>query len=279
MAQSISQEALAATGLPGATAASRYAGATASGAPATGTFAVGDYVVDQTGAMYICTVAGTPGTWVLTKASNITGTLAVANGGLNATTTAVGSIPVGSSTTAYTPLAISATSGAVLTSSGTTAQWTAPTGTGNVVHATNPVFTGAYETVSVSATALSGSTAASLAASTASLYLYTANPTASFTVALTNVPTTTGQAVTFALGVVNGATAYLPLNITINGTQSGASSSALPLEKAVNNSITTYYQGGTAWSAADASTLDYYTITCICTGSSAWTMLLSQTKF
>ena len=64
MAQSISQEAIGATGLPGATAASRHAGATTSGAPTTGTFAVGDYVVDQTGAMYVCTVAGTPGTWV-----------------------------------------------------------------------------------------------------------------------------------------------------------------------------------------------------------------------
>jgi hypothetical protein len=63
MAQSISQEAVVNTGLPGATAASRYAGATASGAPTTGTFAVGDFIVDQSGAMYVCTVAGTPGTW------------------------------------------------------------------------------------------------------------------------------------------------------------------------------------------------------------------------
>ena len=66
MAQSISQEAIGATGLPGATAASRYAGATTSGAPTTGTFAVGDYVIDQTGKIYVCTVAGTPGTWVQT---------------------------------------------------------------------------------------------------------------------------------------------------------------------------------------------------------------------
>ena len=63
MAQSISQEAIGATGLPGATAASRHAGATASGAPTTGTFAVGDYVVDQTGKFWVCTTAGTPGTW------------------------------------------------------------------------------------------------------------------------------------------------------------------------------------------------------------------------
>jgi len=64
MAQSISQEAIGATGLPGATAASRHAGATASGAPVSGTFAVGDFIVDQTGLMWVCTAAGTPGTWV-----------------------------------------------------------------------------------------------------------------------------------------------------------------------------------------------------------------------
>lgn len=48
----------------GATAASRYVGATNSGAPAAGTFAVGDYIVARDGAMWVCTVAGTPGTWV-----------------------------------------------------------------------------------------------------------------------------------------------------------------------------------------------------------------------
>jgi len=64
MAQSISQEAIGATGLPGATAASRHAGATASGAPVSGTFAVGDFIIDQSGNEWVCTVAGTPGTWM-----------------------------------------------------------------------------------------------------------------------------------------------------------------------------------------------------------------------
>lgn len=50
-------------GLTGATAASRYVGATASGAPISGTFAVGDFVIDQTGKIQVCTTAGTPGTW------------------------------------------------------------------------------------------------------------------------------------------------------------------------------------------------------------------------
>jgi hypothetical protein len=53
-----------ASGLTGATAASRYVGATASGAPGSGTFAIGDFVIDQTAKIYVCTVAGSPGTWV-----------------------------------------------------------------------------------------------------------------------------------------------------------------------------------------------------------------------
>lgn len=52
------------SGLTGATAGSRYVGATSSGAPVTGTFLQGDYVIDRSGSIYICTVAGSPGTWV-----------------------------------------------------------------------------------------------------------------------------------------------------------------------------------------------------------------------
>ena len=50
--------------LTGAAAATRYVGGTASVAPTTGTFAVGDFVVTQDAKVYVCTVAGTPGTWV-----------------------------------------------------------------------------------------------------------------------------------------------------------------------------------------------------------------------
>ncbi|MFJ5532510.1 hypothetical protein [Streptomyces sp. NPDC093261] len=49
--------------LAGATAASGYVGGTAAGAPTSGTFNVGDYVIDQNGCFWICTTAGTPGTW------------------------------------------------------------------------------------------------------------------------------------------------------------------------------------------------------------------------
>ena len=50
-------------GLSGATQATRYVGATTSGAPTTGTFAKGDFSISQGGNIYICTTAGTPGTW------------------------------------------------------------------------------------------------------------------------------------------------------------------------------------------------------------------------
>ena len=51
-------------GPTGAAAATRYAGGTTSGAPASGTFSKGDFVIDQTGTIWVCTVAGSPGTWV-----------------------------------------------------------------------------------------------------------------------------------------------------------------------------------------------------------------------
>ena len=56
------------TGLTGAVAVSRYVGATASGAPSSGTFDLGDFVIDRTGAIWICISAGTPGTWICLSA-------------------------------------------------------------------------------------------------------------------------------------------------------------------------------------------------------------------
>ena len=50
--------------VPGANSGTRYVGGTASGAPTTGTFAVGDFVIDRTGGVWVCIVAGTPGNWV-----------------------------------------------------------------------------------------------------------------------------------------------------------------------------------------------------------------------
>lgn len=43
---------------------SGFVGQTASGHPTGGPYAVGNWAVDQTGAIWICTAAGSPGTWV-----------------------------------------------------------------------------------------------------------------------------------------------------------------------------------------------------------------------
>lgn len=58
-------------GLTGAVSATRYVGGTATVAPTTGTFAVGDFVVSQNGKMWVCTSAGTPGTWVQVGAGSV----------------------------------------------------------------------------------------------------------------------------------------------------------------------------------------------------------------
>jgi hypothetical protein len=97
---------VAPTGLSGATAASRYVGATASGSPVSGAFVAGDYVIDQTGKIWICTVAGSPGTWVQTgggtgnvvgPSSATDGHLAVFDGTTGKLLKDGGAVPAGSS--------------------------------------------------------------------------------------------------------------------------------------------------------------------------------------
>lgn len=62
--------------LTGATAPARFVGGTASGAPISGTFAVGDFIVDANGMFWVCTTAGTPGTWTRNGPTQLTTGLA-----------------------------------------------------------------------------------------------------------------------------------------------------------------------------------------------------------
>ena len=79
------------SGLTGATTATRYVGGTANGAPTSGTFAVGDFIVDQTGTIWVCTTAGTPGTWTTTISSHLSLRTASATVGRNEITIFSGS--------------------------------------------------------------------------------------------------------------------------------------------------------------------------------------------
>ena len=61
--QDVSSSYFTSLGLTGATSSSRYVGATAGGSPLSGTFNLGDYVIDQTGKVWICKFGGSPGIW------------------------------------------------------------------------------------------------------------------------------------------------------------------------------------------------------------------------
>lgn len=58
-------------GLTGAVAATRYVGGTTSGAPVSGIFLKGDFVIDQTAFIWVCTTAGSPGTWTALGGSGV----------------------------------------------------------------------------------------------------------------------------------------------------------------------------------------------------------------
>ena len=83
--------AVASGGLTGATNATRYVGGTANGAPASGTFAVGDFIVDATASVWICVVAGTPGTWASSISNHVTLRSATATAKYNEITLFTGS--------------------------------------------------------------------------------------------------------------------------------------------------------------------------------------------
>lgn len=91
-------------GLTGAVAATRFVGGTAAVAPTTGTFAIGDFVIAQTGAIWICTAPGTPGTWV--EAGSILAGVAASAGNDTSAGSAV-TAPSVSSGVAFTPCATS----------------------------------------------------------------------------------------------------------------------------------------------------------------------------
>ena len=75
----VTAQAFSATGLGNATTGARFVGGTASGPPTTGTFAADDYVVDQLGRMWICTVGGTPGTWTTPNSIGASAPMATTN--------------------------------------------------------------------------------------------------------------------------------------------------------------------------------------------------------
>jgi len=123
------------------------------------------------------------------------------------------------------------------------------------------------EVATVSATAATGTINYDI--TTQSVLYYTSNASANWTVNFrassgTSLDTamSTGQSVTAAFLVTQGATAYYNNVVQVDG-----------------STVTPKYQGGTAPAAGNASSVDVYMYTIVKTGSAAFTVFASQTKF
>jgi hypothetical protein len=129
------------------------------------------------------------------------------------------------------------------------------------------VLNDAAEVATISATAATGTINYDI--TTQSVLYYTSNASANWTVNFrassgTSLDTlmSTGQSMTVAFLVTQGATAYYNSAVQVDG-----------------SSVTPKYQGGTAYAAGNASSVDVYMYTIIKTGSAAFTVFTSQTKF
>lgn len=123
------------------------------------------------------------------------------------------------------------------------------------------------ETCTVSATAATGTI--NYDVTTQSVLYYTSNASANWTVNLRassgtslDAVMSTGESVTVAFLVTQGGTAYYNTTVQVDG-----------------SSITPKWQGGTAPSSGNASSIDVYTYTVVKTGSATFTVFASQTKF
>ena len=132
---------------------------------------------------------------------------------------------------------------------------------------TNKTLKSPREITTVSATAATGTI--NFDAITQAVLYYTTNASANWTLNVRgdgstslNTVMATNDALTITFLVTNGSTAYYPSAFTIDGT-----------------SVTPKWQGGTAPTAGNASSVDAYTYAIVKTGSAAYTVFASQTKF
>ena len=193
--------------------------------------------------------------------SGVTGTLGTANGGSGATT--LTGVLKGNGTSAFT----AATAGTDYVAPATATTFTATQTFNGSSSTLAMVLADAAETTTVSATAATGTI--NYDVTTQSVLYYTTNASANWTVNFRgssgtslNTLLSTGQSITVVFLVTQGSTAYYNNAVQVDG-----------------SSVTPKYQGGTAWSAGNASGIDAYTYTIIKTGSAAFTVLAAQTQF
>lgn len=175
-------------------------------------------------------------------------------------------IKIGNGSTAWTGLSYLIDAGGYATLSGVQTFTGTKTFTGTTSTLAG-VLTNAAEVATVSATAATGTIAYDI--TTQSVLYYTSNASANWTVNFRassgtslNTALATGQSVTAAFLVTQGATAYYNSAVQVDG-----------------SSVTPKWQGGTAPAAGNASGIDAYIYTIIKTGSATFTVLASQTRF
>ena len=133
---------------------------------------------------------------------------------------------------------------------------------------TNVALTGALETANVVASAATGTI--NIDATTSTVWYYTSNASANFTLnfrassgATLASLLATGQAITIVFLNTNGSTAYYPSTIQVDG-----------------SAVTPKWQGASAPSSGNASSIDAYSFTIIKTASTpTYTVIGSQTRF
>jgi len=162
-----------------------------------------------------------------------------------------------------------ATAGTDYVAPGTATSFTAQqtfSGTSSVI---SSVFANSAEVATVSATAATGTI--NYDVTTQSVLYYTTNASANWTVNFRassgtslNTALATGQSVTVAFLVAQGGTAYYNSSVQVDGTTSG---------------VSTKWQGGTAPTTGNASSIDVYQYTIVKTASATFTVFASQTKY
>ena len=231
-------------------------------------------------------------TGVVTIASSVLTTTDINGGTIDSTAIGGASPAAGAFTTltASTPVGVvsggsgAATLTGVLKGNGTSAFTAATAGTDYVAPGTATTFTALQtfagtssnadlktsnilEVATVSATAATGTIAYDV--TTQSVLYYTTDASGYFTVNFRgssgtslNTIMATGESISATFLVTNGATAYYNSAVQVDG-----------------SSVTPKWQGGTAPTSGNASSIDSYTYVIIKTGSATFTVLASVTKF
>jgi hypothetical protein len=187
--------------------------------------------------------------------------LAVADGGTGAST--LTGVLKGNGTSAFT----AATAGTDFVAPGTATTFTALQTFAGTSSNADLKTSNILEVSTVSATAATGTI--NYDVTTQSVLYYTTNASGNFTVNFRgssgtslNTIMSTGESLSVTFLVTNGATAYYNSAVQVDG-----------------SSVTPKWQGGTAPTSGNASSIDSYTYVLVKTGSAAFTVLASVTKF